>query len=1145
MAADDRVSTKVGGGALKAANVELAQGDIVNGRYRLEQFLSSGGMGRVWQATDLDLRREVAIKLMHPGLVATQTARERFLREAQAAARLRSANVVSILDVKVDSERGVPYLTMELLRGEDLSRRLERGALSHAQTVAVINDVCAAITEAHAKGIIHRDLKPANIFLLEGRLERGRESVAKVLDFGIVKSLAVDPMDRTQSSEPRALTMAGTALGTVTYMSPEQAEDAQNVDHRADLWSIAAVCFECLTGKRAFRAKSLAELIRETSGARVVPSTIADNLPRGFDAWFAQATHHEIDRRFGTVAQLLEGLVALGKSQPAAASVQAGASLPPPSRSWASDANQIDINELRLLTFKNNVVTEFLESGTKYFVVGSKGLGKTLLLTYKRSLLHEQYQGGDERKSAAVKFIPEGRPYLDLMSDLPSVGKAETTLMSELHSCKRMWAFAFRVAALSHHAGAGGSSDERDELLRFAAPIRAMLEGRKAEPTVVIKQLLALSFGELKQMLDRSESFLEYKIRSLHSPTFMFVDKLDQALRQLPRQAWIAMQAGMIEAAWDLMSTNAHVKVFATIREEAFAEYESDIKANLHGATTALRYTKRDLEDMLGKLTYFYERVQLRDFVRLDHITTTRGARGERPFDFIYRHTLGRPRDLVIIASEISRNRGAPIDEQQFKRVIRETSAGMLVANVFLEMRVFLEILRDRDERGRFLALLHNDILTPDDLVDVWCRFHGFEREYYDLHGREADGVYHPFRELFDCGLLGVVVRDPATGRRSQHFRQPRDAVGGSRRQLPPSPHYLLHPALQALAQQLAGGGGFVPFRHVVIGHQQPWPSYYGRMIEVQRELQRGAGRGDEDSEDAVFELLARFDAHVGAGESIEVARHLVAATSAFAELTARLERRGWDDLHLALLELFPPRRAASPPRGAVVTPPRSPEGARELVADEPSASRDSSDPPDSSDQLDHEDHGDLSGPDTTMGPTHRAAVAMLLIDIVASTEFVEHHGDTMLVEFLRDIRDVLTHESHAAPRVIKGVGDGYLVVYDSVTGALAGARALLGGLQDRSSLRLVVHCGEVHVGAADVYGAEVHRLFRLEKIAERTRVGPPGGVTLPTPGRVMLSAAAVEALPESERTGFERVGTFRIKGFEDPAEVWVECGEA
>src|SRR6185436_10173015 len=134
---------------------------------------------------------------------------------------------------------------------------------------------------------------------------------------------------------------------------------------------------------------------------------------------------------------------------------------------------------------------------------------------------------------------------------------------------------------------------------------------------------------------------------------------------------------------------------------------------------------------------------------------------------------------------------------------------------------------------------------------------------------------------------------------------QPRDAVGGSRRQLPPSSHYLLHPALQTLIMQQAGGGGFRPFRHVLIGHDEPWASHYGRVIEVQRELWRGAARGDEDSEDAVYNVLNRFDRHISAGEDVDAARRLIAATATFTELTTRLERTGWDELHLALLELF------------------------------------------------------------------------------------------------------------------------------------------------------------------------------------------------------------------------------------------------
>ena len=1109
---DDRVTTRVAGATPRPANADLALGDVVDSRYRLEQFLSSGGMGRVWQATDLDLRRQVAIKLMHPALVSTDHARERFLREAQAAAKLQGPNVVSIIDVRIDPARGVPYLTMELLHGEDLSRRLVRGPLSYAQAMTVLVDVCSAISEAHAKGIVHRDLKPANIFLVEGE----REVVAKVLDFGIVKSLWTERFDA--HAHDAALTKSGTALGTVTYMSPEQADDAQRVDHRADLWSIAAVAFECLTGKRAFRAKSLAELIRETSGPRVVPSKIADNLPPGFDDWFARGTHPNIERRFQTVSQLLDALVLLGKSD-ARARPDAGAQLPPPSRSWASDANQIDINELRSLTFKNKVVTEFLESSTKYFVIGSKGLGKTLMLTYKRSLLNEQYQGGDPRKHAAVKFIPEGRPYLDLMGDLPTLSKAALQMMSSLDGCKRLWSFAFRVAAVSHLVDRSErSDDDQDELGRFPQPIRAMLEGRKAEPTVVLKQLISLPFGELKQLLDRSESYLEYRIRSLHSAVFIFVDKLDQALRRVGREAWIAMQAGMIEAAWDLMNTNAHVKIFATIREEAFADYESDIKSNLHGATTALRYSKHDLREMLEKLTYFYERVPLREFVSLDIVSSSQSARTEVPFDFIYRHTLGRPRDLVIIASEISRNRGA-LDEQLFTRLVREAGAAMLVANVFNEMRVFLDILHEREDRNRFLSLLPHDILTSEEIIEIWCRFHGFDREYYDLHGNEAEGVYHPFRELFDCGLLGVIQRDPGTGRRHQRFRQPRDAVAGSRRQLPPSSHYLLHPALQALIMQQAGGNEFRPFRHIVIGHGELWLSHYGRVIEVQRELWRGATRGDEDTEDAVYEMLDRFDTYVASGEDVDAARRLIAATSTFIELTKHLDRTGWDELHLALLELFPLQHGAVGSRGVRVPTPES-------------------DPDSGPIELD-----DDRRPVSTLGPTRRASVAMLLIDIVDSTALVERYGDTMLVDYLRGIRDKLIHDQRSPPRVIKGVGDGYLVVYDSVPTAMLAVRSLLEGIAQPHALRMVVHCGEVHLGAADVFGAEVHRLFRLEKIGELARVGPPGGITLPTPGRALLSSAALRELPQPEQATFERVGAFRIKGFEEPAEVWIEVG--
>src|SRR5262249_18256825 len=157
-----------------------------------------------------------------PGLVGTEVLRARFLREAQTTAKLRGPNVVQILDSSVDLFTGVPYIAMELLRGEDLAERIERGPLSADETIAILGDVCAAIGRAHRMGIVHRDLKPANVFLVDA--DDGR--TCKVLDFGIVKlrEIGADTGERPKTD-------AGATLGTLCYMSPEQIADAQRVDH--------------------------------------------------------------------------------------------------------------------------------------------------------------------------------------------------------------------------------------------------------------------------------------------------------------------------------------------------------------------------------------------------------------------------------------------------------------------------------------------------------------------------------------------------------------------------------------------------------------------------------------------------------------------------------------------------------------------------------------------------------------------------------------------------------------------------------------------------------------------------------------------------------------------------------------------------
>jgi len=178
-------------------------------RYRLVSLLGAGGMGCVWRAEHVTLGTPVAVKLIHASVAEQRGMRGRFLREAQAAARLRSVNVVQILDHGI--ENGVPYIAMECLEGESLADRLDRDGRLHAVALGmVMTGVCRALAKAHRLGIVHRDLKPDNIFL--ARDEAGL--VVKVLDFGIAKiveDLAVNPKASTVTDDR---TSTGTLLGT-------------------------------------------------------------------------------------------------------------------------------------------------------------------------------------------------------------------------------------------------------------------------------------------------------------------------------------------------------------------------------------------------------------------------------------------------------------------------------------------------------------------------------------------------------------------------------------------------------------------------------------------------------------------------------------------------------------------------------------------------------------------------------------------------------------------------------------------------------------------------------------------------------------------------------------------------------------------
>jgi serine/threonine-protein kinase len=284
----------------------FGENTVIASKYRLVRELASGGMGAVWVAHHLQLDTPVAVKFMSPSLRRLSDARARFAREAVAAARLRGPNVVEVLDHGVDGN--VPYIVMELLEGEHLGDRLRRERrLSVHEAAAIAEQVGRALGRAHAAGIVHRDLKPANVFL--SRVDG--EQIVKILDFGIHKAMH----EEGEASRDDVL------MGSPQYMSPEQARGGRAVDHRADLWSLAAILYRSVTGVPAFDGVSGVDVIVQVcTGPLPVATKAAPDLPPAMDAFFHKALAREPEQRFASAREMTSAFSALAR--PAESSVK-------------------------------------------------------------------------------------------------------------------------------------------------------------------------------------------------------------------------------------------------------------------------------------------------------------------------------------------------------------------------------------------------------------------------------------------------------------------------------------------------------------------------------------------------------------------------------------------------------------------------------------------------------------------------------------------------------------------------------------------------------------------------------------------------------------------------------------------------------
>ncbi len=276
------------------------------GHYLIREKLGTGGMGEVYLAEDSKLSRGVALKVLPPELASNPDRRERFYREARAVAALNHPNIVTIHSV--EEAEGVLFLTLELVDGETLREKIDRGALPVEQVFEIGAQIGEGLSKAHAAGILHRDLKPHNVMVTtDGRV--------KLLDFGLAKFLApggTDPDAATMARE----TSPGMTLGTAGYMAPEQAL-GKNVDARADLFALGVVLYEMATGRSPFRGETLAAFFDSLlHDAPEPPSELNPDLPRDLVRVVERAMEKEPSRRYGSASELVSDLRGIAADKP-------------------------------------------------------------------------------------------------------------------------------------------------------------------------------------------------------------------------------------------------------------------------------------------------------------------------------------------------------------------------------------------------------------------------------------------------------------------------------------------------------------------------------------------------------------------------------------------------------------------------------------------------------------------------------------------------------------------------------------------------------------------------------------------------------------------------------------------------------------
>ena len=538
----------------------LRPGDILGNRYEVLEILGEGGMGTVYKASDIELSRTIALKVIRPELASKPEILQRFKQELILARQVTDRNVIRIFDL--GEADGIKFITMEYVEGESLYQILRRqGKLSVDETIEVMKQMLSGLQAAHREGVIHRDLKPGNIM-------RDAQGRVVVMDFGLARSLGGDGMTRS-----------GAMLGTMEYMSPEQAQ-AMEVDARSDLFTVGLICYELLTGKMPYQADSAVASLLKRMQERAVPASDLDHsIPQPITDFIAKCLERDPALRYQSATEVLQDLDGWqGKSRPARVS------LSPPSL-W--------MNRLRDLPWKRAsalVLTLVLVAGATWYMGRSGRVAVTVRHT-PISVLVADFQNNtsdtlfDDTLEPMFNVALEGASFINAYNR----GNARQLAGKLPNPTGKLDEKAARLVAVSQGVSAivTGSLSNRDPGYRLSVKVIDALTGKTLATadvnaankddvllevpkiTAPIRKALGDTTPESVQLAATQGSFAASNLEAVHQYSIgmeqQFLGKMEDALRSFSKAAeldpnFARAYAGMAAAAGNLGQSQAAEK---------------------------------------------------------------------------------------------------------------------------------------------------------------------------------------------------------------------------------------------------------------------------------------------------------------------------------------------------------------------------------------------------------------------------------------------------------------------------------------------------------------------------------------------------------------------------------------------------------